>query len=497
MLKNIPVKINADKSITANYPYKIYQGEINTVRFIIDPSLVISDISDVVGYIGFKRSDNQKSGFVPLKKEQNGTYTYVIKDYWTLNIANKVWYTIKFVSVDGDNKLEYQLYAGNSSFMVNPLADYFIGDDIPPDASTILQEQIDDLQEQINNNVTNINSKLNKEFNTYPKLEWDDVENTDIVALNRINQDGTVSQYYAEAQDLYNTVNNIKPDENGNIELTGQDINISSNSNTTITQELNNKIDVSSPVVYYADSSLPVIDPMISVYQAEIANRAVGDEYGNNIANTYATKSELTSTQSNLNQNISNLNQSLNQEISDLNDTLSEDISTVQTQVTNLGTSISQTYATKQELTNGLNNKQDNLTAGTGINISNNVISSTVEGVKSELVYSGELSSQTYTSFQTNPTFTPKHYLVEYSNNQDWGSVILGNGNTAGLSFSELTNSGSGYYDQVFRKIHIGVNNNQCRAWCTNKSMTYTQNEGYSFNTYTESVYIKVYAINI
>ena len=307
MLKNIPVKINSDKSITANYPYKIYQGEINTVRFVINPSLVISDVSNVVGYIGFKRSDNQKSGFVPLKKEQDGTYTYVIKDYWTLNLANKVWYTIKFVSIDGDNKLEYQLYAGNSSFVVNPLADYFIGDDVPPDTSTILQEQIDDLQEQINNNATNIDSKLNKEFNTYPKLDWDTVENSDIVALNRINQDGTVTQYYAEAEDLYNSVNDIKPNEDGNIQITGEDITINSISNITIDEELNLKVNKSEPLVYYRDSSLPITEPTVVVTNSEYATRAINDQNGNNIVNTYATKNEVLEIESNINEDISNL----------------------------------------------------------------------------------------------------------------------------------------------------------------------------------------------
>lgn len=286
MLKNIPVKINADKSITANFPYKIYQGEINTHKFIIDPSLVINDTSNVVGYIGFKRIDNQKSGFVPLKKEQDGTFTYVIKDYWTLNLVGKVWYTIKFVSVSGDNQLEYQLYAGNSSFPVNPLADYILGDDIPPDTATELQIQIDNLQEQINDNTDNIDNKLNKEFNTYPKLDWDTVENSDIVALNRINQDGTVTQYYAEAEDLYNSVNNIKPNEDGNIELTGEDIKVSSTNNKSIDDELDLKVNSSEPLVYYQDSSLPIQEPMISVYRAEIADRAIEDGNGNNIVNS-------------------------------------------------------------------------------------------------------------------------------------------------------------------------------------------------------------------
>lgn len=337
MLKNIPVKINADKSINANYPYKIYQGEINTVRFIVDPSLVISDVTDVVGYIGFKRSDNQKSGFVPLKKEKDGTYTYVIKDYWTLNIANKVWYTIKFVSIDENNKLEYQLYAGNSSFMVNPLADYFIGDDIPPDASTVLQEQIDDLQEQINTNVDNINTKLNKNFTTYPKLDWEHIEDTDIIPVNRVNQDGTVSQYYSEAKDLYNTVNDIFPNEDGNIEITGEDIPVRKNSDVTIDEELDSKVNKSDPVAYYADISLSLTDPMISIYSAEVAEKAVQDIDGNRINTTYATKTEL----SNLVDRVTNVN-----------DSLSSDISDTQTQVTELATTVSQTYATKTELSN-------------------------------------------------------------------------------------------------------------------------------------------------
>lgn len=453
MLKNTLIKINADKSITANFPYKIYQGEINTHKFIIDPSLVINDVSNVVGFIGFRRADNQKSGFVPLKKETDGTFTYVIKDYWTLNLVGKVWYTIRFSSIDGDNKLEYQLYVGNSSFPVNPLADYILGDDIPPDTATDLQNQIYNLQEQINTNTSSIDSKLNKEFNTYPKLDWDDVENTDIVALNRVNLDGTVTQYYAEAEDLYNSVNNIRPNEDGNIELTGEDIKVSSTNNKSIDEELDLKVGVSEPLVYYQDSSLPITEPTIVVTNADYATRAINDQNGNNIVNTYATKTE----------------------VNNLNDSLSQDISDNQTLITNLSNSVSQNYATKNEL----NLKQDILTTGTGIQISNDVISCTLEGVKSELVYSGNLNSQTSVNFQTNPTFTPKHFLIEYAYNSKYGSVILTSGNTATLDFSELIDASSSYMSIQFDSIYINVTNSTCKAWRWTDILTY-ENGSYS-----------------
>lgn len=471
MLKNVPVKINADKSISANYPYKIYQGEINTVRFIIDPSLVISDTSNVVGYIGFKRIDNQKSGFVPLKKEQDGTFTYVIKDYWTLNLVGKVWYTIKFVSVSGDNKLEYQLYVGNSSFPVNPLADYTLGDDIPPDTATDLQNQIYNLQEQINTNTSSIDSKLNKEFNTYPKLEWDDIDNNDIIAINKINQDGTVNQYYAEASDLYNSVNDVRADEDGNIEITGSNIPVSIDNQNTITEEFNLKVNKSEPLVYYLDSSLPITEPTVVVTNSEYADKAINDQNGNNIVNTYATKTE----------------------VNNLNSSLSQDISDTQTLITNLSNSVSQNYATKTELST----KQNNLTASTGIQISNDIISCTVEGVKSTLVYSGDLSSQNYVNFQTIPTFTPKHYIIEYTNDQKSGSQIISTDTTVGLRFSELVSFESSFYEIVFRELNFGVSNNRCRGWVNTKTMTYIQGEGYSFNTSSEPITVKIYAINI
>lgn len=489
MLKNTLIKINADKSITANFPYKIYQGEINTHKFIIDPSLVINDTSNVVGFIGFRRADNQKSGFVPLKKEEDGTFTYVIKDYWTLNLVGKVWYTIRFSSVDGDNKLEYQLYVGNSSFPVNPLADYILGDDIPPDTATDLQNEIDNLQERINTNESNIDSKLNKEFNTYPKLDWDTVENSDIVALNRINQDGTVTQYYAEAEDLYNSVNDIKPNEDGNIELTGEDIKVSSTNNKSIDEEFNLKVNKSEPLVYYRDNSLPIQEPMISIYRAEIADRATADANGNNIVNTYSTKTEL-----------NNIEYNLNEDIANLNSTLSQDISDTQTLITNLSNSVSQNYATKTELTNGLNSKQDTLTAGTGIEILNNIISSTVEGVKSELVYSGDISSS-WVNFQSNPTFTPKHYIVEYSGNQHTGSQILRPDQSFDLQFADLAESQGGenvIYNINFYTISCSISSsNQCQGYIRTKSMYYNYAEGYSFSTDTYGITIRIYAINI
>lgn len=486
MLKNTFIKINADKSITENFPYKIYQGEINTHKFIIDPSLVINDTSNVVGYIGFKRIDNQKSGFVPLKKEQDGTFTYVIKDYWTLNLVGKVWYTIKFVSVSGNNQLEYQLYAGNSSFTVNPLADYILGDDLPPDTSTILQEQIDNLQEQINDNASNIDSKLNKEFNTYPKLNWEDVDNKDIIALNRVNQDGTVSQYYAEAEDLYNTVNNIRADGDGNIQITGEDININSTSNITIDEEISLKVNKSEPLVYYQDSSLPIQEPMISIYRAEIADRAVADGNGNNIINTYSTKSELETTNnaiSSINSSIENLNSSINDvnnSLSDINDSLSEDISNVQTQVTNLSTSITNNYDTSLEVDNKLNTR----------------------ALKSVLVYSGQASS-TWVDFQTIPSFTPKHYIVEYTSslvNVRTGTCIVGIGidnHKTSISWTEYTKITNNEFNIGFYTATISVFDNKISSNVTYNYLEYLNNNFTLGNIQSDSLYVNVYAVDI
>lgn len=264
MLKNIQVKINSDNSITANYPYKIYQGEINKNKFVVNPSLILTNLDNVVGYIGFKRSDNQKSGFIPMEKQADGTFTYIIKDYWTLNIPSKVWFTIKFVRTTNDNEnVEFQIYSGNSYFTVNPLADYVIGDDIPPDAATILS-----------------NSKLNKDFTTYPKLEWEEVDNDDLVILNKV-EDGVITPYYAEAKDLYTTVNNIHADEEGNIDITAENIPVSSTNPTSIKSELDKKVE-------YTTNEIITV-PAVYVYHAEYADK---DGSGNVITSTYLTKSE-------------------------------------------------------------------------------------------------------------------------------------------------------------------------------------------------------------
>lgn len=326
MLKTIQVKINADSSISANYPYNIYQGEINKNKFVIDPHLVIQDLSNVVGYIGFKRSDNQKSGLVPMEKQADGTFTYVIKDYWTLNLADKVWYTIKFCRTDSTNaNVEYQLYVGNSFFTVEPLADYILGDDIPPDTVTILQNEIDTkldadggtatnltiesgtIDENVNVGETSgnhvvgikdvesidtlenyydkdttddkIDAKLNKDFTTYEKLEWEEVDNDDLVILNKI-EGGVSTPYYAEAKDLYNSVNDIRADEEGNIEITGSDIPVSETNTDSIEDELHKKVN-------YSVSGIATV-PTLTVNYAEYANK---DADGNVITSTYVTKS--------------------------------------------------------------------------------------------------------------------------------------------------------------------------------------------------------------
>lgn len=264
MLRLINVRVNSDKTITINNPIQLRQGEVNVAKLAINASLYINDYTNVLGFISFKRPDNKQTGQLLLTREPDNIFTYVIKDPWLVDVSGELWFTISFdkISSVGNNIpiVQERLYAGNASLYLNPDANYTVGGYLPPnDTETImseilsLDERVTDIEEILE---TEIDNKLNKDFTIYPKLDWDSVENTDLVVLNKVDQQGNVTQYSAEAKDLYNSVNDLLPDEEGNIELTADDIPYN---NTNVGDELTrleeDKISKIENVVYYGDTS--------------------------------------------------------------------------------------------------------------------------------------------------------------------------------------------------------------------------------------------------
>lgn len=309
MLRLINIRVNANKTITINNPIQLRQGDYNVAKLVINPSLYFTDNYDVIGTISFKRADNKQTGNLLLSKEQGNLFTYPLNDPWLTDIAGELWFTITFDRVirmeSGVPVVKERLYAGNASLYINPDANYTVGNYIQPTDVENLQLQIDELTTNFGNVDANIDSKLNKDFTTYPTLDWETVENTDLVILNRVDSEGNVTQYNAEAKDLYTTINGIMPDDNGNIDLNASDIPYN---NTNVETALNDRVKTSDKVVYYEELQ-DINEPFINVTRADYA---IGDGNGNNIVNTYATKTELTSATSELtnkiNTDIANVN---------------------------------------------------------------------------------------------------------------------------------------------------------------------------------------------
>lgn len=274
-LKKIQFKVYADKTINRIVPYTIKQGEINEYNIVLDPTLLIPAGSGYTCYIKFKRPNNTKSGDILMTYNNNGLYSYVIKDDWVLNCQGKL--SITFEARRTVNNEVTSILLGNTFLYVSPNADYTEYAALPPDNITILNERIDSevstLNDKIDANYDDLSvNKLNRNFTTYEELDWENLQPTDKLVINRpitneLNE-SDVEVYYADVDDLYNSVNGVDADSTGNISIDGNDIPY--DSNDSITDKINslqeqvtsndsdiadldtNKVNKSDPVTYYA-----------------------------------------------------------------------------------------------------------------------------------------------------------------------------------------------------------------------------------------------------
>lgn len=427
MLRLINITIKQNKTITINNPIQIRQGDFNVAKLVIDPSQYMTDLTSIRGNISFKRADNKQSGQIVLTREGN-LFTYVLKDPWLVDIAGQLWFTISFDRIIND-EVQERLYAGNASLYINPDANYVVGDFIAPTSAEQIYDHIEELYEQTA-------SKLNKDFRTYSKLDWDTVEDTDLIALNRVDSEGNVTQHYAEAKDLYNSVNGILPDEEGNIELDANDIPYG---NTNVADALDNKINISEDVVYYSEIE-QTYEPVINVTRADYSD---GDGEGNNIVETYATKQQLNIT----NTNVENLQRE----------------------------------------------KQDYLRVTPGLKINNSVLSLDF----CELLFSGGLSDMTDNTY-TSPTNVPTHYLICYNDllGENGGSQIIEAGTYSmhavdsypvGDSFSEI---------RFYITIQMD-NNNIIRGKCIRQERNVTTSGAITGTSESKLILVKLYALRL
>lgn len=443
MLRLINVRVNSDKTITINNPIQIRQGDFNVVKLVINPSLYIKDLSKLRGNISFKRADNKQSGQVLLTQEGD-TFTYVLKDPWLVDIAGQLWFTISFDRIDKrpDSTVVVQerIYAGNASLYINPDANYTIGDYIPPTESEELHASLEYLDERV---TTLEDNMLNKDFTTYPSLGWDEVENRDLVILNKIDRYGNVSQYSAEAKDLYNSVNNIRPDDEGNIELDASNIPYN---NTNVSDALYNKMDASEPVLFYSEME-NTQEPITEITRADYAT---GDQYGNNIYQTYANKTE-----------------------------------------------------TNNELSRLEQDKQDNISVnGVGLSFNNNIISLKT----SDLIFTGGFnSSGTEEKLYSVPLFEPTHYLINYYDLQGevTGSVMISADTLLGYPINTCVSklasySAEGDFTEVRHFVTIQFKDNYIiSGGLVKQTLTLTKSGSITHSETAKALLAKVYAIRL
>jgi hypothetical protein len=463
MLRLINIRVNANKSLTIHNPIKIRQGDFNTVKLVIDTSLYLKDNFNVLGFISFKRPDNKQIEGIALKYEGNSAYSFVIRDPWLVDISGQLWFTINFDKIsrveNGKLVVQERIYAGNTSLMIEPDANYTVGDYLPATNYEELNERMNTLSENINTNAENIDTKLNKDFTTYPKLDWETVEDTDLVVLNRVDSEGNVTQYNAEAKDLYNSVNNIFPNEDGNIDLNSSDIPYN---NTNVETALNDRVKISDKVVYYEEIQ-DINEPFINVTRADYA---VGDGNGNNIVDTYATIESVNSSISSINGEID----TLTMDVSDLNQ-----------------------------------NKQDNLSVNNSLNFSNNELSLNKNYTASELIFNGTINNtSSNASTMSNATFTPTHLLIIYNDYEITGGQIVDLNGRIRSSNCRLDSyeygTGNNNYQQSYYDLNIVVNYNTRKIYGSSKWTTlyYSDNSGITgVNQSTNGINVKVYAINV
>ena len=479
MLRLINVRVNSDKSITITNPIQLRQGDVNVVKLVINASLYLEDYTNILGFISFKRPDNKQTGQLLLTREVDNTFTYVIKDPWIVDIAGQLWFTISFDKViDVQNNqpvVQERMYAGNSSLYINPDANYTVGNYLPPNDTEAILSLINEVGDKVSILEEQLPEKLNKDFTTFPKLDWDSVENTDLVVLNKVDQYGNVTQYSAEAKDLYNSVNGLLPDEDGNIELTANDIPYEgTNVGSELSRLEQGKLDSTDRVVYYEEIA-PIDEPVLTVTRADYAT---SDGDGNNIVDTYATKTELS--------NVSNtLSSSISQNVQTINTTLGE----LNTDISNLN-----------------NNKQDNISVNNSLIFENNQLSLNKNYTVSELIFNGSINNtSSNASNLSTASFNPTHLLVIYNDYAITGGQII---DTVGGSIRSANvvldsyeyGTGNDNYQQSYYDININVNYNTKKIYGNSKwkTMYYSHNAGITgVNTSTNPITVKVYALNI
>lgn len=474
MLRLINIRVNSDKTLTVNNPIQLRQGDINVAKLVINTSLYLNDYTNVLGFISFKRPDNKQTGQLLLTREPDNTFTYVIKDPWIVDVAGQLWFTISFDKVidvqNGQPVVQERMYLGNASLYINPDANYTVGNYLPPNDTEAILSVLNEVEDKVSILEQQLPEKLNKDFTTYPKLDWDSVENTDLVVLNKIDEHGNVSQYSAEAKDLYNSVNDILPNEDGNIELVADDIPYY---DSNVAEELSRldetKLDASDRVVYYEEIE-EINEPVITVTKADFA---VADEDGRNIVGTYSTKEETENLILGVNNTITNINTSIGE--------LTTDISNLDT------------------------NKQDNISVNNSLLFTNNQLSINKNYTASELIFNGSINN-TSSNADTLSTasFTPTHLLVIYNDYSVTGGQIIDLNGSIRSANVVLDNYEYGTvndnYQQSYYDLNINVNYNTKKIYGNSKWKTlyYNHNVGITgVTTSTNTINVKVYAINV
>jgi hypothetical protein len=474
MLRLINVRVNSDKSITITNPIQLRQGDVNVVKLVINASLYLEDYTNLLGFISFKRPDNKQTGQLLLTREPDNTFTYVIKDPWIVDISGQLWFTISFDKIarieNGTPIVQERMYSGNSSLYIHPDANYTVGNYLPPNDTEAILSLINEVGDKVSILEEQLPEKLNKDFTTYPKLDWDSVEDTDLVVLNRVDANGNVTQYNAEAKDLYNTVNEIMPNEEGNIELDANDIPYD---NTNVGLELERletkKININEKVVYYEEIA-DINEPVITVTRADFA---VADEDGRNIVDTYSTKEETENQILNVNTSITNINTSIGE---------------LETDISNLDT-----------------NKQDNISVNNSLNFSNNELSLNKNYTASELIFNGTINNtSSNASTMSTATFTPTHLLIIYNDYAIRGGTIVdlnGEFRSSDCRLDSYQYGGDNdNYQQSYYDLNIIVNYSTRKIYGSSKWTTlyYSHNSGITgVNQSTNGINVKVYAINI
>lgn len=253
----IPITQRPDGSLSINLRnIHIRQGDYDLYQLSYTSNTDYSGYEPAVKIeVAFRRKDGQQTGWLPLTNIAKQTYKLDLKSRWFTNIAGNLYMTFRAKQVSASN-VDLILHTNSITLPIEPTAQFNpVEDLLPSSADWIIQDYTSQLI-SVRGRLTDLeNNKLDSDFSTYS--EDAELSGREVIAIN--DTDGSVKTIKSSL--LINnveTVNNILPDANKNITITGSDI--PSIDGLTVTEWLSQIGEAFQYVVIHSNNKLYDVD---------------------------------------------------------------------------------------------------------------------------------------------------------------------------------------------------------------------------------------------